>query len=43
MPTLVVNLFHRGRPKPRLQLREALGSDWTGPNQLPVEADRDPP
>ena len=43
MPTLVVDLFHRGWPKPRLQLRELLGSDRTGPSQTPVEADRDPP
>ena len=43
MPTLVVDLFHRGRPKPGLQLREPLGSDQTGPNQAPVEVDRDPP
>ena len=43
MPALVVNLFHRGRPKPRLCMREPLGSDWTGPNQPPVGADRDPP
>ena len=43
MPTLVVDLFHRGRPKPGLQLREPLGSDRTGPNQPSVEADRDPP
>ena len=43
MPTLVVDLFHRGQPKPGLQLQEPLGSDRTGPNQPPVEADRDPP
>ena len=43
MPTLVVDLFHRGRPKPRLQPQEPLGSDRTGPNQPPVEVDRDPP
>ena len=43
MPTLVVNLFHRGWPKPGLQLREPLGCDQTGPNQPLVEADRDPP
>ena len=43
MPALVVTLFHRGCPKPRLRLREPLGSDWTGPNQPPVGADRDPP
>ena len=43
MPALVVNLFRRDRPKPRLQLRGPLGNDWTGPNQPPVEADRDPP
>ena len=30
-------------PSGRLQLREPLGSDRTGPNQPPVEADRDPP
>ena len=42
MPALVVALF-RGRPKLGLQLREPLGSDRTGPNQPPVEADRDPP
>ena len=43
MPALVVDLFHRGWPKPGLQLWEPLGSDRTGPNQPPVEADRDPP
>ena len=40
---LVVDLFHRGWPKPRLQLREPLGSNRTGPSQPPVEVDRDPP
>ena len=30
-------------PKLGLQLWEPLGSDRTGPNQPPVEADRDPP
>ena len=43
MLTLVVNLSHRGRPKPRLQLLEPLGGDRTGPNQPPMEADKDPP
>ena len=43
MPALVVNLFHRSRLKPRLCLREPLGSDRTGPNQPSVGADRDPP
>ena len=43
MPTLVVNLSHRGWPELRLQLLEPLGSDRTGPNQPPVEADKDPP
>ena len=43
MPALVVNLFHQGRPKLRLCLRELLGSDRTGPNQPLVGADRDPP
>ena len=43
MPALVVDLSHRGRPKPALQLLEPLGSDRTGPNQPPVEADKDPP
>ena len=39
----MVDLFHRGQPKPGLQLWEPLGSDRTGPNQPPVEADSDPP
>ena len=43
MPTLVVDLSHRGQPEPRLQLLEPLESDRTGPNQPPVEADNDPP
>ena len=43
MPTLVVDLSHRGWPEPGLQLLEPLGSDRTGPNQPPVEADKDPP
>ena len=43
MPTLVVDLSHRGRPKPRLHPLEPLGSNRTGPNQPPVEADKDPP
>ena len=43
MPTLVVDLSHRGQPEPRLQLLEPLGSDRTGPNQPPVEADKGPP
>ena len=43
MPVLVVNPFHRSRLKPRLHLREPLGSGRTGPNQPPVGADRDPP
>ena len=43
MPTLVVNLSHRGWPKLRLQLLEPLGGDRTGPNQPPMEADKDPP
>ena len=43
MPALVVDLSHRGRPEPRLQLLEPLGSDRTGPNQPPVEVDKDPP
>ena len=43
MPTLVVNLSHQGWPEPRLQPLEPLGSDRTGSNQPPVEADKDPP
>ena len=43
MPTLVVNLSHRGQPELRLQPLEPLGSDRAGPNQPPVEADKDPP
>ena len=43
MPTLVVDLSHRGQPKPRLQPLEPLGSDRIGPNQPQVEADKDPP
>ena len=43
MPTLVVNLSHRGRPKLRLQLLEPLRSDRTGSNQPPMEVDKDPP
>ena len=43
MPTLVVDLSHQGRPKPRLQPLEPLGSNRTGPNQPLVEADKDPP
>ena len=43
MPTLVVDLSHQGRPKLRLQPLEPLGGDRTGPNQPPMEADKDPP
>ena len=43
MPTLVVDLSHRGQPEPRLQPLEPLGGDRTGPNQPLVEADKDPP
>ena len=43
MPTLVVDLSHRGQPKPRLQPLEPLRSDRTGPNQPPMEVDKDPP
>ena len=43
MPTLVVDLSHRGRPEPRLQLLEPLQGERTGPNQPPVEVDKDPP
>ena len=43
MPTLVVYLSHRGRPKLRLQLVEPLQSDRAGSNQAPMEADKDPP
>ena len=43
MPTLVVDLSHRGRPEPRLQLLEPLQSNRTGPNQPPMEVDEDPP
>ena len=42
MPALVVDLSHRGRPEPRLQLLEPLQSNRTGPNQTPMEADEDP-
>ena len=42
-PVLVVNHFHRSRPKPRLRPREPLGSSRTGVNQPPVGADRNPP
>ena len=43
MPTLVVDLSHRGRPKLRLWPLEPLRSNRTGPNQPPMEADEDPP
>ena len=43
MPTLVVDLSHRGWPEPRLQPLEPLGGDRTRPNQPPMEADKDPP
>ena len=43
MPTLVVDLSHRGWPELRLHLLEPLGSNRTGPNQPPVEADKDRP
>ena len=43
MPTLVVNLFHRSRLRPRLRLLDPLGNDRRGPNQPPVGADKDPP
>ena len=43
MPTLVVDLSHQGQPKLRLQPLEPMGGDRTGPNQPPVEADKDPP
>ena len=43
MPALVVDLSHRGQPEPRLQPLEPLGSDRTGPNLPPMEADKDPP
>ena len=43
MPALVVDLSHQGRPEPRLQLLEPLGGDRTGPNQPPMEVDKDPP
>ena len=43
MLALVVDLSHRGQPEPRLQLLEPLGSNRTGPNQPPVEVDKDAP
>ena len=43
MPTLVVDLSHQGRPELRLQPLEPLGGDRTGPNQPPMEVDKDPP
>ena len=43
MPTLVVDLSHRGWTEPRLQPLEPLQSDRTGPNQPPMEVDEDPP
>ena len=43
MPTLVVDLSHQGRPELRLQPLEPLRGDRTGPNQPPIEADKDPP
>ena len=43
MPTLAVDLSHRGQPEPRLQPLEPLQGDRTGPNQPPIEADKDPP
>ena len=43
MPTLVVDLSHRGRPELRLQPLEPLRGDRTGPNQPLMEADKDPP
>ena len=39
----MVDLSHRGQPELRLQPLEPLGSDRTGLNQPPVEADKDPP
>ena len=43
MPTLVVDLSHQGQLELRLQPLEPLRSNRTGPNQLPVEADKGPP
>ena len=43
MPALVVDLSHRGRPKPRLRPLEPLRSNRTGPNQPPMEVNKDPP
>ena len=43
MPTLVVDLSHHGRPEPRLQPLEPLQGERTGPNQPPMEVDKDPP
>ena len=43
MPILVVNHFHRSRPKLRLCPWEPLASSQTGVNQPPVGADRNPP
>ena len=43
MPTLVVDLSHRGWPELRLQPLEPLRGDRTGPNQPLMEADKDPP
>ena len=42
MPALVVDLSHRGWPELRLKLLEPLLGDRTGPNQPPMEADKDP-
>ena len=43
MPALVVDLFHRGQPELRLQPLEPLRGNRTGPNQPPIEVDKDPP
>ena len=42
-PALVVDLYHRSLPKPRLQPLEPLRGDRTEPNQPPIEAEQDPP
>ena len=43
MPALVVDHSYRGWPEPRLQPLEPLRGDRTGPNQSPIEADKDSP
>ena len=42
-PTLVADLTHRGRPRPRLRQLEPLRGNRTEPNQPRIEAEKDPP